>query len=322
VNGLEKLSEEFASGIRIGKIVAPFLTPEQKLATIASQSSSYEPLYVDLVLDPRATLERLFPGTEVEFLAPSEVDELPEEGGLSTNSPGSIVIGSDSAEPGSLDVLWEIIPYVQPDVNAKATDFWNELKNDELVTQRCLDTATIRDLVENHRPKLRNLAKKLLGTDGSNASSIVLYSAPAWGHEVKCFIRRSGDFIAWGELPSNATHWWRRNPEAFGGWLSTGDARLETKSGVARLLRGLGIQRPKRVTVIAAPHHGSENNSSVHLWQAFPNATFVTAHTRENSCHHPSSMVRKEVEKQQRKLFKVVGSSSDISMSCTVYPPS
>ena len=320
VNGLKELSKKLAPGIRIDKIVAPFLTPEQQLATIASQSPSYSPLYVDLVLNPEETLERLFPGTEVELLAPTEVDELSDEVGMSTNSPGSMAIDSGAAEPGRFDVLWEIIPYVQPGVTAKAKEFWKELQKQGLATGKCLDTATIRDLVESHRPELRNLAIKFLGTDGSNLSSIVLYSAPGWGHEVKCFIRKSGNKISWGELPTNAARWLMRNPEEFGGWLSTGDARLETSCGVARLLRGLGMQRTQRVTVIAAPHHGSKNNSSAHLWQAFSNAKFVTAHTKKNSRHHPSLMVRKEVEKHQGKLYEVMGRSEErrVGKECPV----
>lgn len=322
VNGVKQLSKELAPGIRVGKIVAPFLTLEQKLATMASQSSSYSSLYVDLVLNPEETLERLFPDAVVELLVPSEVDELSEEVGLSTTSPGSMAVGAASTDPGGSRVLWEIVAYVPPDVTAKAEEFWSELQKGGLATERHLDTAAIRDLVENHRPKLRELAIKFLGTDGSNSSSIILYSAPAWGHEVKCFIRRGGNRIGWGRLPANAERWWNLNSEKFGGWLSTGDARLETFSGVAGLLRGLGMQRPKRVTVIAAPHHGSTNNSSLHLWQAFPNATVVTAHTRSNSSHHPSSTVVKEVARQQRKLFKVEESFGDISMVCTVYPVS
>lgn len=322
VNGLEKLSEELAPEIQIVKIVIPFLTPEQQLATIASQNLEYSTLYVDLVLSPTETLGELFPGAEVEILAPSEANELSGEVDFPSNSPGSMGIRSDSAEPGSSGVLWEVIAYAQPDVPAKAQEFWKKVQDRGLAPGKNLDTATIRVLLKNHRAALRRLANEVLGADGSNSSSIVLYSAPARGFEVKCFIRRNDRKVPWDQLPANARHWWTRNSKKFGGWLSTGDARLETNSGVSRLVRGLGVQRPERVTVIAAPHHGSKNNSSTHLWQAFPNATCVTVHATGKSSHHPSPQVVKEVEKQQRTWFVVAEHSSDISMYCRVYPVS
>lgn len=315
VSGLEKLATELAPEVRIEKVVAPFLTPAQQLATIASQTSPYEPLYVDLVLDPQQTLERLFPGAAVELLAPTDVEEVSEETGLSTSSPGSMVINSHSRGLGS-ELVWEIIPLVLPEVNVKSAEFMRELRENGLVREKHPDTETLRDLVETQRPKLRQLANKFLGADGCNSSSIILYSAPALGYSVKCFIQRGGNRIRWRELPANAESWRQRNAEKFGGWLSTGDARLETSVGVDRLVRGLGAQRAKRVTVISAPHHGSKNNSSSYLWKAFTNATFVTAHTRKGSAHHPSQLVRDELKNNHRKLFEVVGSSSDISMSC------
>lgn len=320
VNGLEKLSKEIGPSIQVRRVVVPFLTPEQQLATIVSQAGVYPPLYMDLVLSPRETLGGLFPGTAVEILPPGQPDEITEEGGgLSPDAPGGIAITEDLAAPGGMEVVWEVIAYAQPDVPAVAKQFWKQVQEElGLSAEVSLNEAMIRSLLENHQKALRKLANELLGSDGSNASSIILYSAPASDCEATCFVKINDHKIPWTELPKGARAWWPSKSGEFGGWLSTGDARLETKSGVDGLVGGLGVRRSHRVTVIAAPHHGSKNNSGVYLWQRFPNATCVTAHATGKGGHHPSDQVVSEIKNIGRKLFVIKELSSNLSMSCRV----
>lgn len=318
VNGLKKLSSELNSNIQIVKIVVPFLTIEQQFAILASQDSRYSALYVNLVLNPEGTLTRLFPGAEVEFLFPSEEVGFPDEGHLSPNTPGSEGVPTGPYPSGIVEPLWEVIAYAQPGVPATAREFWRQVQS-ELEKQMTLNVDTVKELIENHRKKLREIAVRVLGADGSNASSIVLYSAPSRGRNVSCFIKFRHRRIGWEELPLNAAEWWGRNSKKFGGWLSTGDARLKGSGNVRALERGLGKQRCKRVTVIAAPHHGSENNSDSYLWKSFANATVVTVHAADNTSHHPHKKVLDELKLQDRKPFVLNDKYRDIVMCCRVY---
>lgn len=328
VSGLQKLSDELGDSIKIVQIVIPFLTSEQKLATIvsqdptpiASQDSEYPPLYIDLVLRPEETLRGLFPEVAVQVLTPGETDEGTEDGGLSPDAPENLGVRRGPSGQGNSDVLWEVIAYAQPAVSANAVRFWKKVQEKKLTPQKKLDTATIQGLLTDYRKELREIAIDVLGTDGSNVSSIILYSAPARGYTSKSFITKARRFIPYYRLPDNAEYWWRCDALRFGGWLSTGDARLETARSVDGLLKGLGTARARRVTVIAAPHHGSDNNSCADLWQGFPNATFVTAHATGRVSHHPGSQVRAAVKRVNGRLFVVNDSSDDITMSSWIIP--
>lgn len=328
VNGLEKLSKELYPDIKLLKIVIPFMEIDEKVMAISAQKGGYFPLYLDLVLDPERTLEALFPDVQVEFLRPSEVpdtefsesaelDEAPEKGGLIPSSSGNISIKSGSSGLGLPKLLWEVIAYVQPDVPTITARFWEIANNHGLFVSNSLEVEEVKSLIISNYRKLKDISKDVLGHDGSNSSSIVLYSGPGPGVKVKCFVKKENNTIPWTGLPSNAKDWWAFNSEDFGAWLSTGDARLKPSKEVSKLMQGLGKQRLKRVTIISAPHHGSQYNSSAHLWGLFPNATCVTMHAKGGSAIHPHLSVIREVKKLRRKWFIVSDSSSDISISCS-----
>jgi len=328
VNGVRGLSILLGSSIRVTKVVAPFLTPEERLLTLAS-STQTPAFIVDLILAPVDTLTSLFPGSTVELVNSSRDDEgddllieddPPQMGDLSSASPGSSDIrvmssGSKRAEPA-----WELIAHVQPAVSQEARDFWAEVQRRGLSSSSSPDTATIRTLIETQRSELRKLALELLGEDGNNKSSILLYSAPAPTASVSCFVKEGAGRrqIGWSRLPSTARSWRDEHNDRFGGWLSTGDARLEARGSVGALAKGLGKVRLDRVMVIAAPHHGSKYNSDAALWSAFPNAKLVTVHATGSSSHHPHSDVTDEIEQQHGQVFVVANSYDDISLECIV----
>lgn len=325
VNGLESLSMMLGTHIQVVRFFVPFLTEEQQLLTVARNigRNGYSESYVDLVVDPVESLNTLFPGAEVEILYPDDLvvadDEsglvLSGEGTLSSSSPGGLAYPAGSGVTGG----WEVIAYAQPDVLLRARDFWKAVQDAKLTSSHELTTGTIRELVLTQRKALRGLAIKMLGRDGSNCSSLIVYSAPAQDVRVRCFVTKGGRYIPWGDLPNAAREWQDVSPDRFGGWLSTGDACLSRTGAVQALLKGLGNRRTDRVMVLAAPHHGSKNNSDTTLWKNFPNAKIVTAHARESGRHHPHALVTNAVEGLGGEIYTVSGPDDDTKLSCWTY---
>lgn len=328
VNGIKHLANALDNAspkIRINRIVVPFLTPEQQLAAIAS-NNSFSRIFTNLVLNPEETLEDLFSEATVDILTPQQESETDgdvrydaetSDGTLSPTSSGNTGL------PSNRNVIWEVIAYVQPAVTQNAVLFWREVQRLGLTTRPKLNSATIRELVENHATTLRGLAIQLLKpNDGSNRSSIVLYSGPKSGLSAKSFVQKNDTRIPWKALPQAAKQWWKTDTTNYGGWLSTGDARLETSQSVNALTAGLGGKRIKRTMVIAAPHHGSKNNSGSDLWKTFTNAKFVTIHARytiKRNPHHPHKSVTKAIEQQYGKYYIVSDSSDNVNMNCWIY---
>ena len=262
----------------------------------------------------------------MEILAPSPLDtgddlageELLDDGGLYPSSPDASTVRDAVSADGRAAATWEVIAWAQPAVVRAADRFWEIVKQRMDIPNAELDAETIMWLVINRAAELKALASTYLGSDGSNRSSIVLYSAPTPGTRVSCFVTQGGRLIPWRQLPSIASTWREARNDAFGGWLSTGDARLETARSVNALVSGLGGSRVRRVMVLPAPHHGSARNSAPALWRAFPNAKLVTAHATGLTRHHPHDDVRTDVEQAGGLLFTVADEDDDFVLHCGV----
>ena len=333
VNGLTQLSYLIQPDIRIDRVYAPFLTPAQKLALLVSKQSSISRSYVDLVLDPQGTLAQLFEGAEIELVYPDEADGPPLDGAQPPPSDGiptsgsvakprvvasrgtvSISVPANAAQDSRKDtVLWELFPFVEPSVTTAADQFWADARADPKMPELSPGPEPTRSdidlMLTKYRKQSRKLAIDLMGEDGSNASSIVLYSGPS-AQKAGLWRLRGGSQYA----PGRKWLWPRPLNRGGGAWLSTGDARLEQAISVERLQKRIGAERAQRVSVIAAPHHGSKNNSGTDLWDAFAFAQYVSIHAT-GSGHHPHGDVKREIRRQRRHSLLVNDFADDLTMS-------
>ena len=116
-----------------------------------------------------------------------------------------------------------------------------------------------------------------------NASSIILYSEPAGvlnrkiGSNKHCIeINRESkgrksqigreSMLNKGEFRHSVPD---INTKTIGGWLGTGDARLENSKNVEELRAKLSQARLNRVWVLTVPHHGAWKNSSDEFYGLF-----------------------------------------------------
>jgi beta-lactamase superfamily II metal-dependent hydrolase len=297
VNGLQALSENLDT-IKLERIYAPFLTTADKLVLLARWEKKEDAFYGDLILDSEASLQRLFPSALVSILGTDEGPRPPGEtlagdpdsddntlGGTVFSSAGVAVVRSSSQGASQPQEVWELVPIVQPGVRDREDAFWNALKALPGSKINRKDVAVdLSAAIKAHRAKFRAAAIETLGRDGSNASSMLLYSGP--------LLRAPR--VHWGSARITRPSPRRVMHVAASGWLSTGDARLEDSVAVDEVKRRLGAKRCNEVAVVAAPHHGSVHNSGRDLWRAFPTAAIVTVHATGTK-HHPHERVTQTI---------------------------
>lgn len=290
VSGVEYLSQRLQDErILVRKILIPMLSTEQQLISAAHASSKRpaEGFVIDLIVAPVRTLTGAFQASEVVELTPGSPDD---DGPVSDDVPGPRSMrtiaggGQDAVSLG----LWECRAYANAGVIQVAVGFWDDVRTNVLNNPAAvLDEALIHDLVTNHREQLSKLTKEHLGRDGTNLSSIVLWSAPQDLVKVWCFVRRGNPakYISYAYLPTGAREWAKCNSKRFGGWLSTGDAMLRSSMSVNAMMNAFGKSSKNRIMVVAGPHHGSNRNSNAYLYAQFTNPTLITAHAKRGSKH-------------------------------------
>lgn len=135
------------------------------------------------------------------------------------------------------------------------------------------DQVNLLKFLAANRAVLRGISMLLAGPDGSNRSSIVLDSAPV-GDSRTVVYRQFGSCDR--EMLS----------DAGGGWLLTGDAGLSNESTVEEMSNHLWGAEMNRVSVLSAPHHGSQYNSSRKLFEIV-GANNLVLEVPPSSSKHP-----------------------------------
>ena len=150
------------------------------------------------------------------------------------------------------------------------------------------DKNKLRNLKEAYKQAVESLESCFSSVcfdvwDLFNASSIILYSGPAGvldrkiGSNKHCIEinRESKGCISQidGENVLNKGEFRHSVPEGniktIGGWLGTGDARLEELENIEELRDKLSQARLNRVWVLTVPHHGAWKNSSDEFYGLF-----------------------------------------------------
>lgn len=311
INGLYHLAAELKKRqINVAYVWAPVLSKVEALYAITKAAGSGVNLatYAALLHNPAASLGDMFDGAEVSLIpANNEPISLPPTQGpidretddqrpdddeevMLTSAPtgrGLFARPTGNLQPtGNLvsEVLWEIQPYVVPSVLTGAHAVAQTVR---AMLGKPVEDCTLKDLLLlSSNPTLRNnfhdavLAhhRGLLSASrissartGSNLSSLCVYSGPASPYDW-CHFRK-------GWLPLT------ENPNAVPiapAWLGTGDAGLGRSQDVDGLRDAFTQSRLDRVGIASVPHHGSHLDSAAELWDALPNARFVTieAHNR------------------------------------------
>lgn len=165
--------------------------------------------------------------------------------------------------------------------------------------------------------------------DAVNSSSVILYSGPAdnltGSGENYCRVCRVSegrqviiDCKIPGEYcPENfCCSFENTNSKYIGGWLGTGDARLEDSLNINELRFNLGQERVKRIRVLIVPHHGSKNNSNDKFYNIFsrtrvecvvhsdPGYTFHHPHTEIEELIAKKGLVEVPVTKEPESCYK------------------
>lgn len=321
VNGVLKLIEFFD----IKKIVIPYMSKIEKIILALGALNGGRAAYGQEYLTPRFSLVNAIIGAEgnvTRFLERSQDTEIVESSREVSTEHFDMNEDTSSVERWPYKV-WEFLHF-----SLYAGE--EELIKDmfiERFKKSCksalgreiedLNEITAGDL-NNHWDNLRNAykdtckyVKDLFGVkcnDIFNSSSIILYSGPAdnlldsgenyWrvqreseGQQVIVDHKIPDDYY----LENFCFRFKNANSKYIGGWLGTGDARLEDSQNINELRFNLGQERVNRIRVLTVPHHGSKNNSNYEFYSIFSRTRVeCVVHSDPGyTFHHPHFEIKK-----------------------------
>lgn len=289
INGLPRLlGVGKRNRLRASALIMPHLDAVGRLVAFgAGASSAPDALLADFVvrgvpaLFARLEVNEIYevivdddePGDAPESDLPPDEDVSLDEGtgggsptlrmpGGAAPRPGRAITIRDSAPIFVVHrgrVVWEFRTHIDPAVRRTRALFITNLTAaltsaglllpPETLQSWLTHPSNIHALITRHRKLLATADP----TDSLNVTSMSLYSGPPQESRVLCECGMEDCTVSLG----GGRHMRRV------GWLGTGDAELI--GGLGRLLRHLG-RRIEHVRTLAAPHHGSRENSDVALY--------------------------------------------------------
>ena len=349
INGLDHLSAELIKKqIRVDRVWAPVLTKIEALLAIVSSglAGAEQQDYAAFMNDPAGRLSSLFDDAEVTLIT-SDDAPIPLSSGQASSSDadadadagagagagggsGDVILTSGPGGRGlfaspdaatASEFLWEFQPYVIAStlVGAHAVSAAVQKILGKPVEQctladliRLANDATVlttfHTAVRQHHSLSNVGARASSARSGPNLSSLCVYSGPVSPYDW-CRYRRGWDSVD----PT------RRAIPIAPGWLGTGDAGLLGTQHVDAMRTALTQSRLDRVGISSAPHHGSRHDSDAPLWDALPNARWVTIEANY-SCgwgagnNHPHTQVTAELATRNLNVHRSVD-GNDFSWS-------
>jgi glyoxylase-like metal-dependent hydrolase (beta-lactamase superfamily II) len=318
VNGLDHLAAELVKKqVQVARVWAPMLTKIEALFAITTSglTGAAQQAYAAFVDDPVGRLAELFDGAEVTQITPDDeaiplspsgagTDDADAGGGgdiiLTAARGGRGLVASPGATPAG-EALWEFQPYVIEStlVGAKAVSASVRKLLGKPVEQcsladliRLANNATLlakfHSAVRQHQVQSKRGTRTSSARTGPNLSSLCVYSGPVSPYDW-CRFRRG-----WGPLDVT-----RRAIPMAPAWFGTGDAGLLGPQHVDAMRTALTQSRLDRIGISSAPHHGSQHDSGAHLWNALPNARWVTIEANSSTGgtgnRHPHKQVLAEL---------------------------
>lgn len=294
VNGLDYLAAELVKKqIQVDRVWAPVLTKIEALFAITTSglTGAAQQAYAAFVDDPVGRLIQLFDGADVTQITPDDEPISLSPSGAGTDDvdaggDGDIILtaalggrgllASSSALSG--EALWEFQPYVVESTLVGANAVYELVRNllGKPVEQCSLDDlirlandrtllAKFHSAVSQHHTQLNRGTRTSSARTGPNLSSLCVFSGPVSPYDWCRF--RGG----WNSVKVK-----RHSIPIAPAWLGTGDAGLLGARQVEEMRTALTQSRLDRVGISSAPHHGSQHDSGIPLWNALPNARWVT----------------------------------------------
>lgn len=342
VNGVSKLMEWFD----IKKIVIPYMSKIEKIILSLGAPNMGGVAYGQDYLNPRFSLVNAIisaEGNVARFLEESQDTEIVESSRDVSAEYFDMNKDTSSVERWPYKV-WEFLHFSlyageKEDIKDKFVEEFKKFYRLKFGRRiKDLNKMTASDL-KNNWTDLKNVymttckhMKEVYGVnckDAVNSSSVILYSGPAdnltGSGENYCRVCRVSegrqviiDCKIPGEYcPENfCCSFENTNSKYIGGWLGTGDARLEDSLNINELRFNLGQERVKRIRVLIVPHHGSKNNSNDKFYNIFsrtrvecvvhsdPGYTFHHPHTEIEELIAKKGLVEVPVTKEPESCYK------------------
>lgn len=333
VNGLPTL---LGGGVPVDRIFLPLLTPLERLAAAAQPARAVNSFGADLASDPVSAIHRLNPNIDVVAVRPSAEPadagdgEALDIGPISrAPSPFEIVgqpgdwrpVGQHQVEMSSHAIFrldrgtaaspWLISLYIAQEsldrLQAFQLNLSKRLGQDPSTIASWLTPERIACLLTD--PKGLTLVRGALADSevNPNHSSMSMLSGPA-----------ADDTSEYFHLGSRLT----TMTDESASWLFTGDAHLSSAAAVEALAAHFG-HRAQRVSVIALPHHGSQDDFHRSLLDLGipPLFTYASAGLSHHHWRHPASAVVKEVASAGTFVWTVTEHKKS-KISASAYPTS
>jgi hypothetical protein len=337
VSGLEDL----LSDVKVKAVAVPYLSPDEKLLTLAMMASKPRPdANEDFLLRPvewatarGAAVVYLVhgdgePPATVEAALPAPPDGQPRDPATRSEQ-----LGEWRLEPGLTTVQRGGgglgLPHTTPlEVRSHGQAIWSfnffcytnpaltkQIDSSLMSKTRWAAVRGVRDAIargdsgrfladKKTRKELKDWYAAIVKTR-MNLTSLCLLSMPSGPCSSGVRFVRQGD----GEVLPCPGLWDRGGRVA---WLGTGDATLKQADVAAAFLKRFEPLALGRVGCMSLPHHGSaiDHNGTV-LDRLDPTHTFVTCPAKKNS-HHPSPAVERAVRARGGRLIKVTEQESSL----------
>ncbi|GAB3847433.1 hypothetical protein [Nesterenkonia populi] len=299
VNQLAYLANK---NLRIARVLAPRLTPLEKLLLLAVQPDPDDDTYNALVMEPLETLRDLFPEASTELLGPDDIaneededtaGEAPRIGTQPHFPKGHAVYGRSQGKK----ILWEFAPFLDKGAAADPR-VWQRIMSqlplpNGVLKPEDLSVSCALALIKSHAKDLKDIFNSVFGNNGSNFASLCLYSGPAPGEGLllQGVEGRLDGRIYLHEYSYLLMPWCWRHAKPSGAWLGTGDARFgcgqKDQNTLTDLVAHLTRDRLEEVVLVGVPHHGGSKDTSPRFWEVLPHAQVGTFHT-SGQYTHPS----------------------------------